>query len=770
MMRETFPAAGPYQHREAQAPIDLYKLLAIVRRQWRIAAWSVAAMLALGVLYLLVAPPKYTAMTSILIDQDSSRILYQGSALERTVEDEARILSQVEVLVSESIGLAVIDKLDLTKDPKFMDAPADPVQMAKSAARWVVGLFTPARVTAGEDGPRRLALQTLQRNLEVERLNRSYVLNVRFAWSDPVMAANIARAIGDAYLADQLNAKYEATRMAGNWAQQRMKELQQQALKSDHAVQQFRTDHNLITASGKLLSEQQLSDLNGQLIVARADTAAAKVKYERLQAVIDSGQPEAIVAGTLDSAIVNDLRLKYLEASRLASEIAAKTGPQHYQVKRLRASMEEYRKLIFEELERVAKSYNNEYQVARSREDSLRSIVGDATGVSAEANETLVQLRELEREAENYKTLYEKFLQRYQDSLQQESFPVTEARIITQAAVPQEPSGPKKSLVLALCTVLGLALGTGLGALQEYRDRFFRTGEQVMEQTSWPFLGLVPLVAGGTMSRRKLADARPGDGIRPITNYAVNNPLSLFAETLRSTKIAADLTFGREKPKIIGITSALPGEGKSTIAINFARLLASQKARTLLIDADLRNPTLTRSVAPQAEAGLAEFVIDNAPLKDLLLFEERTHLAMLPSVMRRDVPMTSELLSSREMAGLLEQAKASFDYVVLDLPPLAPVIDVRAITPYVDGIACVVEWGRTPRATVQSKLNADPSVAKKCLGIILNKADMERMKLYSTDSTDYGDPRYTAYFREAKPSPVLEPGNDAAAAQAATTG
>jgi succinoglycan biosynthesis transport protein ExoP len=611
-------------------------------------------------------------------------------------------------------------------------------------------------------------LQNLQRNLEVERLNRSYVLNIRFSWSDPVMAANIAKAIGDAYLADQLNAKYEATKMAGEWAQQRMKELQQEALKSDLAVQKFRADHNLIAASGKLVSEQQLSELNSQLITARADTAAAQVKYQRLRAVIDGGQPEAIVAGTLDSPIVNDLRLKYLEASRLASEIAAKAGSQHSQVKRLRASMEEYRKLIFEELERIANNYNNEYQVAKSREDSLRGIVGDATGVSAEANETLVQLRELEREADSYKDLYQKFLQRYQDSLQQESFPVTEARIISQAAIPQEMTGPKKSLVLALCAVLGLGFGSALGALQEYRDRFFRTGEQVAEQTNWPFLGLVPLVAGGTLSRRKPRVMRPADQIRPITNYAVNNPLSLFAETLRSTKIAVDLTLGRENPKIIGITSALPGEGKSTIAINFARLLASQKARTLLIDADLRNPTLTRSVAPQADAGLAEFVIDNAHLKDLLLFEERTHLAMLPSVMRRDVPLTSELLASHEMAGLLEQAKASFDYVVLDLPPLAPVVDVRAITPYIDGIACVVEWGRTPRATVQSKLNADPSVAKKCLGIILNNADMERMKLYSTDSTDYGDPRYTAYFREAKLAPVIEPGKNVAAAKAVT--
>jgi succinoglycan biosynthesis transport protein ExoP len=744
MMRETFPH-GPQQHSSSESPIDLFKLLAIARRQWRIAALSVAVCLILGVLFLIIAPPKYQAATSILIDQDNSRILYQGSALERTVVDEAWILSQAEVLVSDKVGLAVIDKLNLTKDPAYVNAPADPIQIARSAARFVLHLFAPSSVASTEEAERRDALQSIQRNLIVERVNRSYVLSVRFSWSDPVLAAKVAKGLAEAYLADQLDAKYEATRLAGGWAQQRMKELQREALRSDLALQKFRADHSLIAASGKLVSEQQLSELNSQLIMARTEAATAQVKYQRLQAIIDSGQPDAIVAGTLDSAIVNDLRSKYLEASRMASEIAEKAGPEHIQVKRLKNSMNEYRKLIFDELGRIAKSYSSEYQIAKSREDSLRSIVNDATGVSAEANETLVQSRELEREAENYKALYEKFLQRYQDSVQQESFPVTEARIIAEAAVPKEPSGPRKSLVLALCTFLGLAVGSGLGALQEYRDRFFRTGEQVADETGLPFLGLIPLLPGGSGSKA----ARRGDGvIRPISNYAVSNPLSQFAETLRSAKIAADLSLGREKPKIIGITSILAGEGKSTVAINFARLLASQKARTLVIDADLRNPSLTRSVAPNAKVGLAEYVIDNVALKDLLLFEERTHLAMLPSVSRRDVPLTSELLASREMAGLLEEAKALFDYVVLDLPPLAPVVDVRAVTPYIDGFACVVEWGTTPRATVRSKLGADPAVSKKCLGIILNKADMEKMKFYSTDSTDYGDPRYLAYFRE----------------------
>ena len=187
MMRETFPN-GPQQHSSSEPPIDLFKLLAIARRQWRIAALSVLVCVLLGVLFLIIAPPKYQASTSILIDQDNSRILYQGSALERTVEDEAWILSQVEVLVSDKIGLAVIDKLNLTKDPAYVNAPADPIQMARSAARFVLHLFVPSGDVSTQETERRDALQNIQRNLIVERVNRSYVLSVRFSRSDPVQA------------------------------------------------------------------------------------------------------------------------------------------------------------------------------------------------------------------------------------------------------------------------------------------------------------------------------------------------------------------------------------------------------------------------------------------------------------------------------------------------------------------------------------------------------------------------------------------------------
>jgi succinoglycan biosynthesis transport protein ExoP len=754
MLQEKLPMHDHFEFRQWEASqkpmIDPFKLLAAARRQWRLVAASMILFLGLGLLYLMIAVPKYTASTDILIDQDNSKILYQHSALNGMVADEGWTTSQVELIYSNKIKLAVVDALKLADNPDFIDGPGGPMSYVRGFFGFFTGLFGSDEKTAAEREELRLqAAENLQKNMYVQRVKRTYVLNVQFTWSDPALAAQITRAFADAYIADQVDAKYNANRKSGTWMQDRLNELRQKALETDQAVQKFRGEHGLISANGLLVSEQQLAEINSQLILARAERATAEAKEKRIRAILDSGDKNAAVMESMSSSVIGEIRKKYIDASKRETEIVRDYGADHFKAKELQKDMEEYQDLAFQELGRIAESYRSDYQVAKSREESLTASVTAATGVSADANSTLVQLRELEREANTYRDLYQTFLTRYQDTLQQQTFPVTEARVITQASVPTQPSRPKKPIVLALASALGIALGLALATLQEYLDRFFRTGEQVGDELELEFLGSVPLVASKALEQTNGETVPVAPDLR---NFVVNHPMSLFAETLRSAKIAADLALGRDKSKIIGITSVLPGEGKSTVAVNFARLLANQKRRVLLIDADLRNPALTTTLARHAEVGLVQAVVDKAPWPDLLLYEEASGLAMLPAVVRSRVPHTSELLASPEMRSLLREAAEKFDYIILDLPPLSPLVDARAIAPYVDGFLCVVEWGHTPRGTVRNKLRAEPAVYKKCLGVVLNKADMNKMKLYRTDGANDSDPRYTAYFQDGVPA------------------
>jgi len=286
------------------------------------------------------------------------------------------------------------------------------------------------------------------------------------------------------------------------------------------------------------------------------------------------------------------------------------------------------------------------------------------------------------------------------------------------------------------------------GAFREFRDRFFRTGEQVRDVLGLEYLGSVPLVELPPGRRQPAGPAR-GEVSRKteMSGFATEHPSSAFAETLRSARIAADVHIDK-LCKVIGFVSVLPGEGKSTIAMNFARALA-RSARVLLIDADLRNPGATRALGSHAEEGLLEVLLEGRMPASVMLADPDTGLQFLPAVVARRMPHSSELLASAAMARLLAQLGAEFDYIVLDLPPLGPVVDARAVASRVDGFVMVVEWGGTSRKAVRDTLNAEPQIAGRCLGVMLNKVDGSRMKLYEGyGSPDYYASRYARYYHQ----------------------
>lgn len=740
-----------------QEIVDVEKLLAIGRRQWRIVALSIAVAIILGIAYSVTAVPMYTATSSLLIDQGSDGLVNRLSQDDSTpsTDDEASILSQVEVLKSDAVGLEVVDQLKLGDDPVFMASSSSLLGTARSA---IGGLLNVSKwfVTADVDEDlaeknRREALMRVQDNMDIARVGHTYVLNISFTSPSAELSARIANAIPDAYITDKLDSKYDSTRRASDWLQARIDELKQKALDTDHAVQKFRADNGLLSTGGTLISDQQLSELNSALLVAQSNTAQAKAKYDRISQIVKNGQSDAIVTDALDSVVSNDLRQKYLAASKLEADISARLGANHIRAVQLRGEMAEYERLMFEELSRYQQSYKSEYDVAQAREKDLTDSVAKARGESVVAGDTGVQLRELERAADSYKNLYQTFLQRYQEAVQQQSFPITEARVITRPVKPDKPKYPRKPLVVALFGVLGAIFGSAVGGFREMRDRFFRTGEQVRDGLHLEFLGLAPLLKIGetTYTDHDEGHARGFRRTNNISNYVVEHPMSAFAETLRSAKIAADLAKKGPGAKVIGVASTLPTEGKSTISMNFAELLAMQGARTLLIDCDLRNPGTTLSLARHADAGLVEVLTENRSLKDLLLISDKTRLAFLPAVVKRRIPHSSQLLSSSAMNDLLDSVRSSFDYIILDLPPLAPVVDARAIAAQVDAFLFVVEWGKTTRRVVRSTLRTNAEIVDKCIGVILNKVDNEKMKLYRAyGSSEYYHSRYTSYYRE----------------------
>lgn len=751
---------GEYESDGGSRALDLDQLLAATRRQIRIVGFAAAVGGLLGLAYAISATPLYTATTDLLIDGQKDKTALSASIAELTF-DTGAIDSQVEVLKSEKIALSVITSLNLTHDPEFMGVRGTPIGQAVTALRSAldfVGWFVSRGRSAAEEDEtlQRTAIDRLRSELEVRRIAHTYVLAIEYTSPDRVKSATIANAFGEAYLTDQLDGKFEATRRAAGWLESRIAELKQQSIDSDLAVQKLKADKGIVVTGGDrpgLMSDQQLIQINEQMVVARADTGRAEARYQQIEDLINSGRVGASVPDSLANPVITDLREKYLGASKMEAQLEGKLGPQHLQVVNLKNEMQQFERLISEELRRIAESYRSDAEVARGKEQSLALDLSGLVGENAGTNQTLVQLRELEREADTYRNLYQAFMQRYQEALQQQSFPVTEARVITEATPPRTASAPRRGTILALSLLLGAMVGGGLGALREYRDRVFRVAADVRDGLGLDFLGLLQVVNAHAVDQVEADRPRaPGEthAADPLLRYSIDHSLSHFTETLRSAKVAIDLSLAAQRSKVIGIVSALPNEGKSTVAKNLASLLAHLGASTLLIDGDLRNSGLTLATAHHAEFGLLEVVGGERSLGEAALFERDSGLKFLPAVITKRHKHPSEVLASPGMRALLEEAGRSFDYVIVDLPPLGPVVDVRAAAHQFDAFVLVVEWGRTPRALARDLLS-DPILSSKCVGVIYNKVDIDKVNLYETyGSTDYYYYGYGAYYHRER--------------------
>src|SRR5215471_11727738 len=591
---------------------ELFKIFtSFLHRQYRVIVVAFLSMVALAAVYLFTTPPSFTAIAKLLIDSRKVQLFQQQSVLGDTPADPWSIDSQVEILLSENVLLPVIKELHLTEDPEFV-APDDGLfstikGRVLNLPATIMGLVVnPSGSSEGQPSEEfaltRAAIGRLQSHLTISRSGLTYLINIGFRSHNPQRAAQVANAVAEAYVNDQLQAKYQATRRAGTWMGDRIKELRDQVTSAEHAVVDFKTKNNIVAVGGHLLmNEQQLSELNSSLSKARADTAGAKAKLNRIDEILRSGAeiPDATVADSLQNQVINGLRSQYLDYSRKEAEYSAKYGAGHGAVLNLRRKMHETRRVIFDELGRIAQTYQSDYEIAKAREESISKSLADIVSQSQTTNQAQIALHDLESSAQTYRTLHDDFLRRYTEAVQQQSFPITDARLITTATRSLGPSNPRTKLILMVASAGGLILGFGLGLLRDITDRAFRTNDQVASILNTDCIAVLPKVKGpmrlpSPQSGRAYAGLEHRIIRRDQSPFwaVVDSPLSRFAESIRAIKVAADYNKSSEGGKVLAFTAALPNEGKSTVAMALAQSIATVGGRVLLLDADLRNPVL----------------------------------------------------------------------------------------------------------------------------------------------------------------------------------
>jgi succinoglycan biosynthesis transport protein ExoP len=754
------PSGGP------DASFDLSFLIPFLRRQWPIIAGALLAPLLLAALYLYVAAPVFTAKAVLLIDTRNRVQMLSSDAQASPMIDTAAVDSQVEVLRSENIAGNVIAEMRLVDDPEFSAARRGVIGSLLGGLTSLFGGPADALLTENERTQR--AIDRFRSATSVRRVGLSYVIEIGFNAREPQKAANIANAIAEAYIVDQLESKYQATKRASVWLQTRLKELSGEAQAADLAVQNFKAENNIVDTGRGRISDQQLTELTTQLLTARAQMAEAKARYEQIQDLIKSGAPEAAVTDSLRSEVINRLRDRYLAAARREADWSGRFGRNHVAAINLRSEMRELQKSMMDELLRIAESYKSDLEVAKTREQSLQAGLDGLVQQNVATNQVQVSLRELESTSQSYRTLYDNLLRRYMEATQQQSFPITEARLITSARGGSRTQ-PNVYLMLFISLIFGSLLGGVLALLRERLDRVFRNAGQIDDFLKLNLLGMVPDIAMERAAKaprnsnaevprqvvsvgKSLESAKATKAGRIIKfgddtlNFAAAHPFSRFTEALRNVKVAVDLHKISSNAKVLGMVSAIPNEGKTTVASNFAQLLAGAGYRVLLVDADLRNPALTRRLAGKDKAqrhGLIEVLLERVSLADALLTSPDTDLHFLPVFFEKRLAHTSEILGSSAMKRAIESWSSSYDFVVVDLPPLSPVVDAQSIAPLIDSFIVVIEWGRTNIDVVADALDNARAIYQKALGVVLNKTNMRLLPRYDRYKGSY---YYTKYY------------------------
>ena len=695
--------------------VDLRELF---RKIWRrkgtlIGVTAIGTLIA--ALIVLQMTPKYTAASTVMVDPRENKVLDVEAVISGLPADQETIESEIEVLLSRGLAERVVKKLRLYEVPEFNGR-------LRPVSRWAVwrSYLSPSRYIP--DGVKRLfsdgkpaappteeeileaervsIINSLLGTLNISRVGRSRVIQIAVTSESPARAAAIANAVADLYIVEQLEAKFEATRRATEWLNDRLTGLRNSVRQSEQAVEQYRRTSGLVEGKGVTLASQQATELNSQLILARSKRAEAQARLRQVENLMRSSSSVESVAEVLNSPLIQQLRGQEADIQRKAAELSQEFGRKHPRMINIQAEIEDLRRKIGGEVNKIVQGLRNEVAVARARETELSSNMQGLETRVASLNQREVQLRALEREAKANRTLYETFLTRFKETNEQQEFQRPDARVISTADTPATPSAPRKRLLLAIAFVVSASFGLALVFLLESLDKGFRSMDDIEANTGVPALGLVPALSG-------LAAM----GKEP-QSVILERPNSAFGESVRALHASILLSNVDSPPKTVLLTSSLPSEGKTSLSLSLARLVArTGNKRVVIIDCDLRRPLIHRHLQMDIDPGLVQLLSEDAALEDVLRRDDASGAYVLTAGGTPANP--TDIITSEQFGKLLDNLKSAFDLIVIDSSPVLAVSDSRILSRIADKTIFVVRWAETRRGSRPARPEADYRIRRR---------------------------------------------------------
>lgn len=691
--------------------------------QRRLMIASIAgAATAIAALALEVIEPRYTAEALIALNtrpRPTEQVLTTKPTVATPPLATVLVSTEKDILTSRELSTKVVDALALDRDPEFNRLlrphrlPAQLDEYWRAVKHWL---------GSGPDkDAHTLAIDTVMEHLSVKNGPDSFAIRLSFESQDPGKAALIANAYADLYIRGQSEAKLADMQVATDWITKQIATIRGELDRATAKSVELRRQNGLAPIESRekgLVAAQQMITLNTDLALAERERADAEAALAQARRSLAGGNLSALTFVD-QSPFLQEMRKEEAKVLGRIAELSAGYRDDSPALSGLKSQLGTLRHEIDGEIGKQIDGLAHKAAQAKAREDALKARIGALTRASTASDGAMAAIDQSEQDIKAKTLMLESFLQRYAELTNRTEIEDSDARVVSRATPPAKPSFPKPFLFLGVAFTGSLGLGATLALLLDRFRNGFSSTREIREALGLATLGIIPDVS------RMAGGSQPAD-------FLVDKPETVYAEAVRSTQLAVMNARGPAR-KAVMLTSSLPGEGKTALAVGLGRSLALAERKVLLIDADLRRPRVAAQIGGYEIPGLADHVRQQASMEEIVRHDPRTGLDFIPSGARLGDPQT--LLADPRCAAAIESLLAAYEVVLIDTPPVMAVSDAALLAPLCDFAVYVVEWERTPRRAVEAGIDLLKSFDLEIGGAVLSKVDLDRQRQYD----DYVD-------------------------------
>jgi len=637
--------------------------------------------------------------------------------------DPTDLDTEVRILRSDLLALQVIKALNLDKRPEFGGSEEAPANS--------LGLTTDALQPDSEKTT--ALLEGFKGGLRVSLVPNTRIIEIRYRSADRNLAANVVNTLISTYIEQNYKTRFESTMQASEWLSKQLIDLEMRVQTSQEKLVQYQKQHEILGIDEKQnITTSKLDELNKELTAAESD----RMEKESVYRLVQSGDPDTAAAAATSagsgannsSALMEKMREQQADLKIQIAQLSTQFGNSFPKVVQLNTQLQEVNAQLQTEMTKVVSRVRSGYLAALQHETMLRQALDLQKQEANKLNESAIEYSMLKRDVESSRTLYDGLMEKLKEAGVTAGLRSNNIRSVDKARVPTYPSEPNVPRNLTFALALGLSTGIGLAFLLEGIDNTVRTPEQAQAISALPSLGMIPLgsKSGMEAAAKRLTVASSREAVELVTQ---SRPQSQMAESYRALRTSLLLTSLGGPPKVILVTSALPQEGKTTTSINTAIVLAQKGTRVLLIDADLRRPSIHKTLGMGPKTGLSNVLTGNATLQQAVV---RSNILPTLFVLTAGTPPPNpaELLASSNMKDILAELREQYDHIVVDTPPTLSVTDAVVMSTRADAVVLVIRSGQTTKQALRRSRDILMQVNARVAGVLLNAVDLTSPDYY----------------------------------------